>query len=232
MNRLYSALLAALVLLPLTGPVSAQTNVAPAKPTTQTTTQTATTQSDQPRIRALMVLNARAARIENNKLSLDGASTSAIVFADRPVRRAGYMHTADLVNLWSTGSFAKDPPNATISAFTRDGGELSDAVVVLKSLKVDGDRLTFDIDVLEGSLGKADGPAAIFIDTIWFGVGSEGIHYLGTSQTTGGTSPALGSRNDTSNPNGWSNPAPGGPPSRRPSDPPTPPPLTSPPGSR
>ncbi len=227
MNRLTSGLLTALVLMPLAGLASAQTNTAPAKPAPQT----ATTQPDQ-RVRALMVLNAKAARIENNKLSLDGVSASAIVFADRPVRRAGHMHTADLVNLWSTGSFAKDPPNATISAFALDGGQLSDAVVVLKSPKAEGDRLTFDVAVLEGSLGKADGPAAVFIDTIWFGVGSEGVHYLGTSQTTGGISPAFGSKNDTSNPNGWSNPAPDGPPSRRPSDPSTPPPLTSPPGSR
>jgi hypothetical protein len=228
MNRLCSGLLTALVLLALTDLASAQTNIAPATPATQP----ANAQPDHQRVGALMVLNARAARIENNKLSLAGVSASAIVFADRPVRRAGYMHTADLVNLWSTGAFAKDPPNATISAFALDGSQLSDAVVVLKSPKAEGDRLTFDVAVLEGSLGKADGPAAIFIDTIWFGVGSEGVHYLGTSQTTGGISPAFGSKHDTSNPKGWSNPAPDGTPSRRPSDPSTPPPLTTPPGSR
>ena len=31
--------------------------------------------------------------------------------------------------------------------------------------------------VLEGSLGKADGPASVFIDTIWFGIGSNGFNY-------------------------------------------------------
>ena len=40
------------------------------------------------------------------------------------------------------------------------------AVVVLKSPKLDGDKLTFEVSVLEGSLSKATGPASLFID--WF----------------------------------------------------------------
>jgi hypothetical protein len=36
--------------------------------------------------------------------------------------------------------------------------------VVLKTAKLDGDRLTFDVDVLEGDLSGGDGPAALFID--------------------------------------------------------------------
>jgi hypothetical protein len=41
-----------------------------------------------------------------------------------------------------------------------------DAVVVLKNPKLEGDQLTFDVDVLEGDLKGADGAAAIFIDII------------------------------------------------------------------
>jgi hypothetical protein len=118
------------------------------------------------------------------------------------------MLTGELVDLWKTGSFAKDPPNATVSAFARDGSRVTDAVVVLRSPKVVGDKLTFDVAVLEGSLGDLDGPASVFIDTIWFGVGSGGVNYLGQSQTTGGTDPAIGSASDTSTFSGWSNPAP------------------------
>ena len=43
---------------------------------------------------------------------------------------------------------------------------MKDAVVVLKSPKLEGDRLTFDVDVLEGDLIGADGPASVFIDII------------------------------------------------------------------
>ena len=166
---------------------------------------------------SLIVLNANGAKLVGQTLVLEGTARSAIFFNDRPARGAGHIATKEIVDLWSTGSFAKDPPNATVSAFAKDGSTVSDAVVVLTKPRLDGDRLTFDVAVLEGDLGKSDGPAAIFIDTIWFGLGSGGVSYLGQNRTTAGTSPALGSRYDTSTYSGWSNPAPDGvPPSAAP----------------
>jgi hypothetical protein len=53
-----------------------------------------------------------------------------------------------------------------VSAFSKDGSKIADAVVVLKSPKLEGDRLTFAVQVLEGDLAGADGPASIFIDII------------------------------------------------------------------
>ena len=169
---------------------------------------------------SLIVLNANGAKLVgqtpgSQTLVLEGTARSAIFFNDRPARGAGHIATKEIVDLWSTGSFAKDPPNATVSAFAKDGSTVSDAVVVLTKPRLDGDRLTFDVSVLEGDLGKSDGAAAIFIDTIWFGVGSGGISYLGQNRTTTGTSPALGSRYDTSTYSGWPNPAPDGVPPRR-----------------
>ncbi len=164
---------------------------------------------------SLIVLNARGATLAGQTLTLDGASPSAILFTSRPARGAGHISTPELLDLWKTGSFAKDPPNATVSAFAKDGSKVTDAVVVLRSPKRDGDKVVFDVQVLEGSLGNVDGPASVFIDTIWFGVGSGGFHYLGQSQTTGGTTPAIGSRSDTSTMSGWSNPAPDGQPQRQ-----------------
>jgi len=164
---------------------------------------------------SLIVLNSNGARLSGQTLVLEGTSRSAILFNDRPARGAGHIDLREVVDLWSTGSFAKDPPNATVSAFAKDGSTVSDAVVVLTKPKLEGDKLTFEVAVLEGDLGKSDGPAAIFIDTIWFGVGSGGVHYLGRSQTTGGISPDIGSRYDTSTTSGWSNPAPDGVPRRQ-----------------
>lgn len=116
---------------------------------------------------SLIVLNARGVSLQNGKLILSGISPNSIVFADRPVRAAGHDLTSNIVDDWAKGSdnFAKDPPNATVSGFTKDGG-VKDAVVVLKSPKLDGDRLAFDVDVLEGDLTGADGAAAVFIDII------------------------------------------------------------------
>ena len=117
---------------------------------------------------SLIVLNSRGASLQGNKLVLTGIATNAIVFADRPVRAAGHDTTTHIVEDWDKGSdnFAKDPPNATVSGFTKDGSGVKDAVVVLKSPKLEGDKLTFDVEVLEGDLNGADGSAAVFIDII------------------------------------------------------------------
>jgi hypothetical protein len=168
---------------------------------------------------ALIVINARAAKLQGEKLVLEGVAPNATLFATRPTRGVGHMQTLDMVNIWTTGSFAKDPPNATVSVFQKDGNGVSDIVATLKSAKLDGDRLTFDVHVLEGSIADADGPASVFIDTIWFGIGgSQGVTYLGQNQTTGGETPAIGDPDGTSVfGNGqWSNPAPNGPYNPRP----------------
>jgi hypothetical protein len=117
---------------------------------------------------SLFVLNSRGATLKDGKLVLTGISPNAIVFADRPVRAAGHDLTTRIVEDWGNGSdnFAKDPPNATVSGFKKDGSSVVDAVVVLKSPRLEGDKLTFDVDVLEGDLAGADGPASVFIDII------------------------------------------------------------------
>ncbi len=116
---------------------------------------------------SLIVLNANGATLAGDKLTLTGVSANAIIFADRPVRAAGHARTAHLLEEWAGNeSFAKDPPNATVSAFSKDGATIRDAVVVLKSPVVDGDRLTFDVQLLEGDLTGANGSAAVFIDII------------------------------------------------------------------
>ena len=160
---------------------------------------------------ALIVINARGAKLDGQKLLLDGVMPTATLFTSRPTRTVGHMVTPDMAEIWRTGSFAKDPPNATISVFHKDGSNVSDLVVVLKTARLDGEKLTFDVDVLEGSLGAADGPASLFIDTIWFGIGSHGAQYYGQTQTTGGETPAIGDPNGTSTFNGWPNASPNSP---------------------
>ena len=123
---------------------------------------------------SLIVMSARGASLQGGKLTLTGVSPNSIVFADRPVRAAGHALTTHLLEEWAPGntdsaSFTKEPPNATVSAFSKDGSAIRDAVVVLKTPKLEGDRLTFDVDVLEGDLAGADGPASIFIDRFGFG---------------------------------------------------------------
>src|SRR5499425_879839 len=117
---------------------------------------------------SVIVLNARGASLQGQQLTLVGVAPNSIVFADRPVRSAGHVLTTHLLEEWATGSdsFAKDPPNATVSVFSKDGSAIRDAVVVLKTPNLSGDRLTFEVQVLEGDLTGADGPASVFIDII------------------------------------------------------------------
>jgi hypothetical protein len=134
---------------------------------------------------SLIVMTADGAALTGDKLTLTGVATNSIIFADRPVRQAGHALTAHLLQEWesgSEGSFAKDPPNATVSAFSKDGSVIRDAVVVLKNPTVAGDRLTFDVQVLEGDLNGADGAASIFIDII--GLPFTPLSYAGVARRT------------------------------------------------
>lgn len=117
---------------------------------------------------SLIVFNAEGATLKDGKLVLTGVASNSIIFADRPVRAAGHDLTSHMIEDWGKGAnnFASDPPNATVSAFSKKGDAVADAVVTLKSPKLDGKTLTFDVNVLEGSLDGGDGAAAVFIDII------------------------------------------------------------------
>ena len=124
-------------------------------------------QSAKPRVvPSLAVLNSDAATLKDGVLTMSGIAQTSIVFADRPVRMAGHVLTADFIKRWADGknSFAADPPNATISVFSKAGDKLEDAVVVLKKPVLSGDTLTFQVSVLESGFVSADGAATLFID--------------------------------------------------------------------
>jgi hypothetical protein len=146
---------------------------APASPAVKTIGATSVPKSEV--VPSLIVLNSRGATLQGEVLTLSGVMPNSIIFADRPVRAAGHAMTADIISEWGVAtpgaqtadnaSFAKDPPNATVSVFSKDGS-VKDAVVVLKSPKLEGEKLTFNVQVLEGDINGADGPASIFIDII------------------------------------------------------------------
>lgn len=133
-------------------------------------------------IPSLAVINSAGATLDGTKLVLTGVSKNSIVFADRPVRAAGHVTTEQFIMQWDEGkdNFAIDPPNATVSILGGDGSDVNDAVVTLKAPKLDGDTLTFDVAVLEGSLNNASGPAALFIDAFAVrGPGGGGFAHAG-----------------------------------------------------
>ncbi|MFS8113970.1 hypothetical protein QD460_19770 [Rhizobium jaguaris] len=132
---------------------------------------------------SLIVMNSDGATLKGDTLTLTSVSNNSILFADRPVRSAGHALTTHLLEEWAQGgSFEKDPPNATISVLNKDASSVEDAVVVLKEPKLEGQNLTFKVDVLEGNLAKADGPASIFIDII--GMPRTPLSFAGVARRT------------------------------------------------
>ena len=136
-------------------------------PSSMKTIGTPSTAAKPEMVPSLFVLNSRGATLQGDTLTLTGVMPHSIIFADRPVRAAGHQLTADVIADWGTGddSFIKNPPNATVSVFAKDGS-VKDAVVVLKNPKLDGDKLTFNVQTLEGDINGGDGGAALFIDII------------------------------------------------------------------
>jgi hypothetical protein len=120
---------------------------------------------------SLFVVNSAGATLDKNKLTMTGVAANSIVFADRPVRAAGHVTTEQFIMQWDEGknNFFNDPPNGTISVLGGDGSKVEDAVVTLRSPKLEGGNLTFEVSVLEGNLSGSSGPAALFIDRGGFG---------------------------------------------------------------
>ena len=92
-------------------------------------------------VASLFVLNARGATLADGKLTLTGVSPSSIAFADRPVRAAGHIETAQFVEKWNEGEDQAniDPPNATVSVLS--GASVADAVVTISAPVLEGDNL-------------------------------------------------------------------------------------------
>jgi hypothetical protein len=120
------------------------------------------------KVEMLFVQTAKSASLEGGKLTLEGVSPTTVFFSDRPSRIAGHLATAEMLPLWTEGkdSFTKDPPNATLSTFSGDG-KVANVVVELRKPVLEGDRMTYDVRVLQGKMpeGAAEG-VSLFIDVI------------------------------------------------------------------
>ncbi len=118
------------------------------------------------RIDALFVQSASDFTSEEGRITLHGLAASTVYFADRPRREVGHMRSSGFIELWDEGvySFAVDPPNAVLS-FLDDGNAPDDVVVVLHDPRLDGDALTYRVDVLDGTLPERTGACALFIDS-------------------------------------------------------------------
>ena len=117
-------------------------------------------------IEALFVQSAAGMAYENGRLTLAGVSPTTLMFSDRPQRVTGHVPTEEFLDSWGDGedSFADDPPNAVLSTFSPD--EVNDVVVVLQDPALDGDRFSYQVEILDGEMPSSGGASSLFIDVI------------------------------------------------------------------
>ena len=125
------------------------------------------------KVELLFVQNATGIAYDKAKgtLRMKNIGRSTLFFTDRPVRMAGHYHTRDeFLPLWSEGpdSFAKSPPNATLSMLEVGNADLQNAVINLRNPRIQGKDLVYDITVIEGTVPQSAGDAVLFIDVLGF----------------------------------------------------------------
>lgn len=115
----------------------------------------------------LFVHNASGLSYADGKLTMTGVAPQTIFFSDRPNRITGHTPTDQFVKEWGIGedNFAENNPNAVLAVF--DGAGLpADSVVVLSNPEFSKGNLTYDVDVLDGTIPESGGECSLFIDII------------------------------------------------------------------
>jgi hypothetical protein len=119
-------------------------------------------------IEALFVQSAHGLTTNKGSVTFHGLAHATIFFSDRPQRVVGHLSSRKFVDQWGEGedSFAEDPPNAVLS-FLEDGDTVPEEVTMtISDPKLDGDTLTYTVDILDGMLPVSSGPCSLFIDPV------------------------------------------------------------------
>ena len=118
------------------------------------------------RIDALFVQSATAFSSAPGTITLHGLADSTVYFADRPRREIGHIPSSRFVQLWEAGAsnFSVDPPNAVLSFLEQDGESPPDAVLVLREPRLEANSLSYNVEILDGTLPARSGPCTLFID--------------------------------------------------------------------
>ncbi len=116
----------------------------------------------------LFVQYSETATLSEGVLTLRGVAPETLYFSDRPHRIVGRITTQDFVKSWDDGegSFSEIPPNAVLAVMHKPVP--LDLVVVLKDPVLEGDILTYQVEVLDGPDSGEGEASALFIDVFGF----------------------------------------------------------------
>ena len=133
---------------------------------------------------ALCIVASDDLRADAQTLRLVNVSQQTVYFSDRPVRVAGHMPLSVYLGEWKPSAgpdnFGANPPNAMLSVYEPGHDKNTLAVVEISHPVMDGKDLVYKYKLVEGTMPKAGGAAALFID--WIGVGGGvgfGFHGVG-----------------------------------------------------
>jgi hypothetical protein len=119
-------------------------------------------------IEALFVQSAHGLTSSIGSVTFHGLAHATLLFADRPQRVVGHLTSRKFVDQWGDGedSFAVDPPNAVVS-FLEDGDAVPEEVTMtISEPQLEGDTLTYKVNILDGTLPAKAGPCSLFIDPV------------------------------------------------------------------
>jgi hypothetical protein len=118
----------------------------------------------------LFVQTAQKIDYKDGVMTLYGVPAQTMFFTDRPQRVVGNIGTDQFVAKWTTDTspngFAKDPPNAAVSVF--EPGGVKSAIVELTNPRLNGDNLSYNVKVLQGTASTQAAAGVVFIDNFGF----------------------------------------------------------------
>ena len=131
----------------------------------QPAAEQATSTPDETDVSWLYVVNATGGSFDGKTITLHDVPPT-LMFSDRPNRIYGHMTLSELLPMVKEGpdSFVENPPNAVLSTF-REGELPTEATVTMFDAGIDGENLTFTVNVLDGSIPATFGPASLFVDS-------------------------------------------------------------------
>jgi hypothetical protein len=114
----------------------------------------------------MFVQTAQKIDYKEGVMTLYGVPSKTVFFTDRPNRVIGSLPTDKFVAKWTTDTgpngFAKDPPNAAVSVF--EPGGVKTAIIELRNPRLDGDKLSYNVKVLQGIASAQPAAGVVFID--------------------------------------------------------------------
>ena len=136
------------------------------------------------KIQLMFVQTADDLKADGDTLRLVNVGQQTLYFSDRPARVAGHLTMPAYLDEWKAGegpdNFSSDPPNATISVYESGHHENTLAVVKISHPVIDGKDLVYSYKLIEGTMPKAGGATALFIDSVGVGGGvGAGYHGVG-----------------------------------------------------